>query len=93
MSKRLPRPGIGRRAARISKAGREAFGPLWQSAMARSIGVSQSYIAMVAQGDRRVTDELYRKISNGLLNEAERLRERAARTNELAQRILRDLAD
>lgn len=90
MSRRLRRLD-NLRAGRISKAGRVAFGTLWQSAMARAAGVSQSYIAMAANGGRPVTDDLYRKISGGLLDEADRLRKRAAQTDELARSILREL--
>ena len=45
-----------------------------QSELARRIGVRQSYISMIENGDRPISDELLRKISAALRCKPEELK-------------------
>lgn len=45
-----------------------------QSELARRIGVRQSYISMIENGDRSISDELLRKISAALRCKPEELK-------------------
>ncbi|MBR0995648.1 hypothetical protein JQ580_33585 [Bradyrhizobium japonicum] len=79
------------RAVRVVAAAEAAFGKRWQTALAASAGVSQALLAKIAAGDRVVTDEVYRKIAEGLLKQADRLRKSAGRIDEMAGRMLAEL--
>jgi transcriptional regulator with XRE-family HTH domain len=46
-----------------------------QSELARRIGVRQSYISMIENGDRPISDELLRKISAALRCKPEELKQ------------------
>ena len=79
------------RAARIVAAGKALASDRWQSALSRASGVSQAYLSMIASGDRPVTDEVDRKVAEGLLGEADRKRELATKLDDIAGKILRSL--
>jgi hypothetical protein len=79
------------RARRLIDAGEVLAGERWQSALSRAAGVSQSYLAMIATGDRPVTDEVEYKIAAGLMKEADRLRLTAKKLDYIAGTILRNL--
>jgi len=79
------------RAARVVAVGEAAYGTRWQSSLARAAGVPQSLLAMIAGGGRTVTDEAYRKVAEGLLREADRLRKAADKIDELAGKMLAEL--
>jgi hypothetical protein len=53
---------IGPRAKRIVAAGEAMASTRWQSALSRSSGVGQSYLASIASGGRPVTDEVEDKV-------------------------------
>jgi transcriptional regulator with XRE-family HTH domain len=82
---------LSARAKCIIVAGETLAGPRWQSALARASGVSQSYLAMIASGDRPVTDDVDRKVAPALAREADRLRVVALKLDDIALRILRSL--
>jgi hypothetical protein len=84
---------LSARAKRIVEAGKTLAGPRWQSALSRATGdaVSQSLLAMIASGERQVTDEVDSKVAYALANEAERLRDVAMKLDKLAVRILRSM--
>ena len=46
---------------------------------------------MIASGDRPVTDEVDRKVAEGLLGEADRKRGLATKLDDIAGKILRSL--
>ncbi|MCC8962477.1 hypothetical protein H8A95_09160 [Bradyrhizobium sp. Pear76] len=79
------------RAARVVAAGEAAFGQRWQSALARAAGVPQSLLAMIAGGDREPTDDAYKQVAQGLMEEADRVRATAKEIEKLARRMLREL--
>jgi hypothetical protein len=78
------------RARRIVDAGKLLAGPRWQSALSRASGggISQSYLAMIASGDRPVTDEVEDKVVAALDNEIARLSKTAKHLAEIRDRIL-----
>jgi len=79
-------PRLEYRAARIVEIGERLYGVnRWQSAFARMCGMSQSYISMIAKGDRPVTEAVRDAIGKGLRVEATKLRKRAAEFNEAAE--------
>lgn len=82
---------VNPRAARLKAIGNQFAGERWQSALARATGVSQSYLNMIVNGDRQVTDEVERRIATGLLNEADRLRKAADKIDDIVGRILHRL--
>lgn len=79
---------LNHRAARLVAVGKALAGERWQSALSRASGVSQSYLAMMASGERPVTDEVERKVAEGLLKESDRLRKAAMKLDDIAGRIL-----
>lgn len=75
------------RADRLIRAGEALFGDRWHTAMARAMGLSQTYIALMSKtGDdaRPVTDEVEKKLLKTLQQERKRLR---AVSSELADII------
>jgi transcriptional regulator with XRE-family HTH domain len=79
---------LSARAKRIVDAGKTLAGPRWQSALSRASGISQSLLAMIASGDRQVTDEVEDKVVAALGNEIARLGKTAAKLEEIQGRIL-----
>lgn len=79
------------RAARIVVAGHALAGDRWQSALARAAGVPQSLLAMIAGGEREVTDDAYRKVAEGLAKEADRVRAVGLKLDKMALQMLREL--
>lgn len=82
---------LSARARRIMEAGRLLYGDRWQSALSRASGISQSYLAMIASGERPVTDDVDGKVAHALAREADRLRDVALKLDEIALRILRNM--
>lgn len=79
------------RALRLVAIGESFGGERWQSAMSRATGVSQSYLNMIANGERQVGDDVERRIAEGLLKEADRLRKAAAKLDDIAGKMLHRL--
>jgi hypothetical protein len=76
------------RGARIKAAGIALYGERWQSAMARSIGISKQLLSFVVTGDRQVTDDVEDRVVAALGREIERLGKTAAKLEEIQGRIL-----
>ena len=76
------------RVARIVAAGEALYGKRWQSAMARSIGVSKQLMSFIVAGDREVTDEVEDRVVDALGREIERLGKTANKLSEIQGRIL-----
>ncbi|HMJ27299.1 MAG TPA: helix-turn-helix transcriptional regulator [Xanthobacteraceae bacterium] len=76
------------RARRIIDAGKTLAGARWQSALSRASGISQSYLAMIASGERPMTDEVEDKVVAALGKEIARLGKTAERLAEIQGRIL-----
>jgi transcriptional regulator with XRE-family HTH domain len=82
---------LSARAKRIVLAGKTMAGPRWQSALSRASGISQSYLAMIASGERPVTDDVERKVAAALLAEADKGRKSADKLDEIAGKILQSM--
>ncbi len=79
---------LSSRARRIVVAGEAMAGTRWQSALSRASGISQSLLAMIASGDRQVTDDVEDKVVEALSREIERLGKTANKLSEIQGRIL-----
>ena len=62
------------RARRLVRAGELLFGKRYQSAMARALGISQTYVALLSIGERPVTDDLEDTLKATIQAERKRLR-------------------
>lgn len=76
------------RVARIVAAGEALYGKRWQSAMARSIGVSKQLPSFIVAGDRPVTDDVENRVVEALGREIERLGKTTHKLMEIQGRIL-----
>jgi hypothetical protein len=79
---------ISVRARRLLAPAVVAYGDRWQSPLSRASGVAQSYLAMIACGDRPVTDDVEAKIVAALQAEALRMQKAAAQVAELVGKIV-----
>jgi hypothetical protein len=74
----------------LMRAGGEAaFGPDWQSPMARALGKSARLVRMWVSGERRVPDWLPGALPDVLRAEAAKMEINAGRLRKLADRIER----
>jgi plasmid maintenance system antidote protein VapI len=73
--------------ARIVAAGECLYGKRWQSAMARSIGISKQLMSFIVAGDRPVTDDVEDQVVEALNREIERLDKTATKQMEIKGRI------
>jgi hypothetical protein len=79
------------RASRIKTALDAAYGPRGLSRMAAAAGISKQLLSFMIAGYREVTDDVYRRIAEALLKEADRERAAANKIDELAGRMLAEL--
>ena len=84
---------LSKRTVRVVTAAEVAFGSRWQTPLAESSGVTQQLLALIAKGDRAVTDDTYRKVANALLKEADRARATGDKLDKLAGAMLRELEE
>ena len=63
----------------------------YQSALARASGISQQMIAMIASGERPLTPMVEERIGKGLISTAKKMREHAARIEDMGHRILHNM--
>jgi hypothetical protein len=56
-------------------------------------GLSKQLLSFIVRGERRVADEVYRQIADGLINEADRVRGSPGKLDKLAVRMLRELEE
>lgn len=84
---------LSKRAARVVSVGKAAYGERWQSKLAKATGVPQSLLAMIAGKDREPTDDVIRRIAEGLIKEADRVRAQADKLDKLAGKLLRELEE
>lgn len=79
---------LNRRSRLIALAGVEmGGGGRWQSALAEATGLSQSYISMMAAGQRPVTDAVEFKVIQAIDREIIRLTESAETLTRIRDRI------
>ncbi|WP_375312854.1 helix-turn-helix domain-containing protein [Bradyrhizobium sp. A5] len=81
------------RAARIKAALDVAYGTRGLSKMAADAGISKQLLSFIVAGDREVTDDVYRKIAEALLLEADRQRAAANKIDHIAGRMLAELEE
>lgn len=81
------------RVARIKAAAVAAFGPRGLTKLAEAAGLSKQLLSFIVGGDREVTDDVYRKIAEALLREADRERAAAKKIDDIAGRMLAELEE
>lgn len=80
---------LSARAKRLIRAGEALFGAgRWHTAMARATGLSQTYITIMANGARPVTDEAERVLLRTLQQERKRLKAVSAELAEINEDML-----
>ena len=72
-------PRLDPAAQRIVDLGQRLFGDNWQSKFGRMTGLSQTYVSMIAKGERPVTEAVHDAVTAGLKAESKRLRAQAPR--------------
>jgi hypothetical protein len=82
----MPKP-LSPRAKRLIKAGKILFGDRYQSALARALCMSQTYIVLLTTGERPVTDALEDTLKRTLQAERKRLRNQSAEIAEIINEI------
>lgn len=60
----------------------------WQSALAEASGVSQAMMSSIMSGDRALSPLIEERIGRGLLSKAKKMREHAARVEDIGRHIL-----
>jgi hypothetical protein len=83
----MPKP-LSPRALRLIKAGEILFGERYQSALARALGLSQTYVSLLATGDRSVTDANRKEAEAHAAGQRKRLRGLSAELAEIIKRII-----
>jgi plasmid maintenance system antidote protein VapI len=76
------------RVARIAAAGEALYGERWQSAMARSIGISKQLMSFILSGYRPLTDDVEDKVVAALGREIDLLGKTTHKLMEIQGRIL-----
>jgi predicted transcriptional regulator len=82
---------LSHRAGYIKGAGEAAFGARWQSSLSRASGVPQSLLAMIAGGEREPTDDVYRKVAQGLKKASLSMQMAALKLDVIADKMLAEL--
>jgi len=73
-------------ATRIKTLGKTLFGDSWQGQFARMVGLDRSYITLIANGDRPVTQAVAVAVIEGLRAEVKRLNAQAAVVAALSEK-------
>lgn len=81
------------RAARIKAAAEAGYGPRGLSQLAAASGVSQQLLSFIVRGDRTVSDDIYRKVAEGLAKQADRLKALGHKLEKTALQMLRELEE
>jgi hypothetical protein len=71
-------------AVAIKKLGQSLFGESWRGEFAKMVGLDRSYITLIANGDRPVTQTVMVAVISGLRAEVKRLQVRANEIDTLA---------
>ncbi|MCK1540363.1 hypothetical protein ABIB75_001046 [Bradyrhizobium sp. GM2.2] len=82
---------ISSRAAKISVAAVVAFGDRGMTKLAVASGLSKQMLSFIVNGDREVTDEVYRKVALAIAKEAASMKTMSVRLERMAQQMLREL--
>lgn len=87
---------LSTRATRVVSAAKMLFGDTrWESPMARLTGLSPALLQKIASDTdpREVTDDVYRRVAEALLKEADRLRAIGVKLDKAALQKLRELEE
>ena len=71
-------PNFSKTPAGLKLAGTALYGPRWQSALARDLGVSPRFIRFLAAGDKKIPDSCWRNIAALLDQKAQDCKEMSA---------------
>jgi hypothetical protein len=88
----MPSP-LSARALRLIRAGKVRWGPRWQTAMAEAMHLSQTYMNLIASGDKHVTDEVEEKLLQALQQERKNLRGISAELQTIIDEIKKEKSD
>jgi hypothetical protein len=81
------------RALRLIRAGKLRWGPRWQTAMASSMNLSQTYMNLLALGAKPFTDEVEKRLLNALQQERKKLRSISAELQVIIDEIKKEKND
>jgi hypothetical protein len=81
------------RALRLIRAGRARWGKRWQTAMAEAMHLSQTYMNLIASGDKPVTDEVEEKLLRALQQERRNLKAVSAELAIIIDEIKQEKSD
>ncbi|MHC2576596.1 plasmid maintenance system antidote protein VapI [Bradyrhizobium diazoefficiens] len=87
MAKRIPRH------VKISTAAVVAFGDRGHSKLAEAAGISRQMMSFIVNGDKPVTDDVYRRVAGALSKEADRMANAGRWLDNMSQQMLRELED
>jgi hypothetical protein len=85
MAKHIPRD------VKVSVAAVVAFGDRGHSKLAAAAGISRQMMSFIVNGDKPVSDDVYRRVAGALAKEAYRMREVAVKLDRMALQMLREL--
>lgn len=63
----------------------------WQSPLSKATGVSQPMLALIMSGDRDLSPLIEERIGKGLIHTAKKMREHAARVEDMGHHIIHNL--
>jgi hypothetical protein len=85
MASRVPRH------VRISTAAVVAFGDRGHSKLAEAAGISRQMMSFIVNGDKPVTNDVYKRIADALAKEAGRVTNAGRWLENMSQQMLREL--
>ena len=81
------------RHVKISTAAVVAFGDRGHSKLAEAAGISRQMMSFIVNGDKPVTDDVYRRVAGALSKEADRMANAGRWLDNMSQQMLRELED
>jgi hypothetical protein len=81
------------RAVRIKAASAAAFGPRGLTKLAAAAGISKQMMSFIVTGAKPVSDDVYRRVAEGLAKEADRMRAAGLKLDKMALQMLRELEE
>lgn len=81
------------RAKRIVRAGLSLYGVHWYSDMARACGLSQTFVTLIANGARPVSDSVQKKFLDAMRAERKRLKTVSADLTTIINEIVKEKND
>ena len=81
------------RAVKVSVGAVVAFGDRGLTKLAVAAGISKQMLSFIVNGDKPVTDDVYRKVATALAKEADRTKVVGRRLERMALQMLRELEE